>query len=44
MNFKYDRRGNVIEKSLNGEILNTYIYGANNRLKQTTNEKGDIAT
>ena len=44
LSFKYDKRGNVIEKSLNGEILNTYIYGANNRLKQAGNSKGDMAT
>ena len=42
--FKYDRRGNVIEKSLNGEILNTYIYGASNRLERATNSKGDVAS
>ena len=44
LSFKYDRRGNVIEKSLNGEALNTYIYGANNRLERAENSKGGTAT
>ena len=44
MNFKYDRRGNVIEKSLNGEVLNTYIYGANNRLERAESSKSGTAT
>ena len=44
MNFKYDRRGNVIEKALNGEVLNTYIYGADNRLKNASNNKGEQAS
>ena len=44
LSFKYDRRGNVIEKSLNGEVLNTYIYGANNRLERAENSKGGTAT
>jgi RHS repeat-associated protein len=41
--YRYDKRGNVIEKSLNGEIQNIYIYGANNRLKQAINVNDDIA-
>ena len=44
LSFKYDRRGNVIEKSLNGEVLNTYIYGANNRLERVVNAKGNMAS
>ena len=44
LSFKYDRRGNVIERSQNGEILNTYIYGANNRLERAMNAKGDTAS
>lgn len=44
MSFKYDKRGNVIERTQNGEILNTYIYGANNRLIRAMNAKDEIAT
>ena len=44
LSFKYDRRGNVIEKSQNGDILNTYIYGANNRLVRARNSKDETAT
>lgn len=42
--YKYDKRGNMVERTLNGETINTYVYGANNRLVRARNSKDETAT
>lgn len=41
--YKYDRRGNITEISRNGKRLFSYVFGADNRLKEACNEIGDKA-
>ena len=41
--FRYDRRGNLIEIFLNGELKNQYDYGALNRLEYAKNAAGEEA-
>lgn len=43
VSYQYDRRGNLSQTVINGQVANQYLYGARNRLEQATNSQGMIA-